>query len=668
MSNKIPKIRTRFSLRVVEKRGTIVSQQNSKSQSKSLMAPNMTSDFVKMTGFPSTTFAYIPGPGQTVADCPEDFVVFFRYPFAETTIKFPFPPLVRSFFEVLGISPGQLMPSGWRILSVILELTKDWEDPFTLEDLAAGYEIKMAESGFVSLCKKGERLVLNTDVNDRGWKKWFFFVKRVSLGNDGLWLTEGWPTKELDLGFLESSEASSSKVKEFLAINPSARTFVRKKKAMGDQAGQEQSTPLSTPNQAEDSEETMSTQSAAQGTRRGRSLTQQEADLRMRRKRGLASREQQPAPVAEKVEPVLTPPLERTVDESGTITLSATPPRKQLKINDEPPSPDILMRFPANFLDRRKGDQHSLFPALNQLLFPKSREMLAGSSVLDIASEAASVHLYDVFGQVVYDRFGPVVVVVNVVDWFTSEQIEQLDKSKLWSRALNCSFYLPGLVGLNKLKEADFANVVIQALGELEVVKEIQSKGIREYGVAAADDGASEIETFTVPFIMLDLDLPPPPLFKDALAKNIIPQVPLFNILKKFDRETITEVVHPQLAKMQYRVTKLPPYVIMHIRRFTKSNNFVEKNPTIVNFPVKNLEMKDYIALKDAEKLRSKYDLMANIVHQGTPIQGSYKVCVQRKSEDQWYEVQDLHVSETKAEMVALSEAYVLMYELQSNL
>uniref|UniRef100_A0A803M5T9 Uncharacterized protein n=1 Tax=Chenopodium quinoa TaxID=63459 RepID=A0A803M5T9_CHEQI len=105
--------------------GTIVSQQNSESQSRSLMAPNMTSDFVKMAGFPGTTFAYIPGPGQTVADCPEDFVVFFRYPFAETTIKFPFPPLVHSFFEVLGISPWQLMPSSWRILSVIVELTKD---------------------------------------------------------------------------------------------------------------------------------------------------------------------------------------------------------------------------------------------------------------------------------------------------------------------------------------------------------------------------------------------------------------------------------------------------------------------------------------------------------------------------------------------------------------
>ncbi|XP_021774869.1 uncharacterized protein LOC110738752 [Chenopodium quinoa] len=138
----------------------------------------------------------------------------------------------------------------------------------------------------------------------------------------------------------------------------------------------------------------MSTQSAAQGVRRSRSFTQQEADLRMRRKRGLASQEQQPAPVAKKVEPSLTPPPERTVDESGTITMSVTPPRKQQKTNNEPPSPNILMRFPANFLDRRKDDQRSLFPALNQMLFPKSREMLAGSSVLDIASEAASVHLY----------------------------------------------------------------------------------------------------------------------------------------------------------------------------------------------------------------------------------------------------------------------------------
>lgn len=58
-----------------------------------------------------------------------------------------------------------------------------------------------------------------------------------------------------------------------------------------------------------------------------------------------------------------------------------------------------------------------------------------------------------------------------------------------------------------------------------------------------------------------------------------------------------------------------------------------------VNFPVKNLELKDYIPLpapKEKEKLRSKYDLIANLVHDGKPGEGSYRVFVQRKSEELW--------------------------------
>ncbi|THG20931.1 hypothetical protein TEA_024635 [Camellia sinensis var. sinensis] len=142
--------------------------------------------------------------------------------------------------------------------------------------------------------------------------------------------------------------------------------------------------------------------------------------------------------------------------------------------------------------------------------------------------------------------------------------------------------------------------------------------------------------------------------------------VPLFNILKKFDGESVTEVVRPRIARMRYRVTRLPQYLILHMRRFTKNNFFVEKNPTLVNFPVKNLELKDYIPLptpKENEKLRSKYDLIANIVHDGKPGEGSYRVFVQRKSEELWYEMQDLHVSETLPQMVALSEAYMQIYE-----
>ena len=46
-------------------------------------------------------------------------------------------------------------------------------------------------------------------------------------------------------------------------------------------------------------------------------------------------------------------------------------------------------------------------------------------------------------------------------------------------------------------------------------------------GKAARPDASGRIQDVvdSVPFIMLGLDLPPAPLYKDALEKNIIPQV-----------------------------------------------------------------------------------------------------------------------------------------------
>lgn len=62
--------------------------------------------------------------------------------------------------------------------------------------------------------------------------------------------------------------------------------------------------------------------------------------------------------------------------------------------------------------------------------------------------------------------------------------------------------------------------------GELEVVKEIHGKAI---GIENGDGGNNVdnegMQTSKMPFLMLGLDLPPPPLFKDIMEKNIIPQV-----------------------------------------------------------------------------------------------------------------------------------------------
>lgn len=92
------------------------------------------------------------------------------------------------------------------------------------------------------------------------------------------------------------------------------------------------------------------------------------------------------------------------------------------------------------------------------------------------------------------------------------------------------------------------------------------------------------------PFLFLAIDLPPPPLFQDVIEKNIIPQVPLAAVLAKYDGLTTQEA---KGALRRFKITKLPPFLILHIRRFTKNNFVEEKNPTIVNFPLRGIDMRE---------------------------------------------------------------------------
>jgi U4/U6.U5 tri-snRNP-associated protein 2 len=46
----------------------------------------------------------------------------------------------------------------------------------------------------------------------------------------------------------------------------------------------------------------------------------------------------------------------------------------------------------------------------------------------------------------------------------------------------------------------------------------------------------------------------------------------------------------------RFQILELPDYLIVHIKRFTKNRFFVEKNPTIVNFPVKYVVVRTPLA------------------------------------------------------------------------
>ncbi len=53
------------------------------------------------------------------------------------------------------------------------------------------------------------------------------------------------------------------------------------------------------------------------------------------------------------------------------------------------------------------------------------------------------------------------------------------------------------------------------------------------------------------------------------------------------------------------------------------------------------------------------YDLIANIVHDGDPNKGTYRVHILNKARGTWYEMQDLHVIDVLPQMITLSEAYI---------
>jgi U4/U6.U5 tri-snRNP-associated protein 2 len=187
--------------------------------------------------------------------------------------------------------------------------------------------------------------------------------------------------------------------------------------------------------------------------------------------------------------------------------------------------------------------------------------------------------------------------------------------------------------------------------GDVEVTTET-SKGTQEVNT----------ETTRTTYLHLTLDIPPPPLFRDAIDANALPQVPLSRCLAKFDGVTWTTDPLRANIRRRYTLHSLPRYLIFHLRRFRKNNFFLEKNPTIVNFPIKNLQMGDFLKNKPANQ-SYKYNLVATVRHEGPPTAGFYSSYVCHKASDKWFEVQDLIVQEVLPQLIVLSEAYLQIYE-----
>jgi U4/U6.U5 tri-snRNP-associated protein 2 len=173
-----------------------------------------------------------------------------------------------------------------------------------------------------------------------------------------------------------------------------------------------------------------------------------------------------------------------------------------------------------------------------------------------------------------------------------------------------------------------------------------------------------------VQFLLLTLDLPPAPLFQDAIEKNIIPQVDIYSLLSKYDGRTSQELAG---ERRRFKISKLPPYMIFHIKRLKRTDFTVEHNPTIVTFPITSLDMKEYAySFAAPPGTSTMYDLIGNITLESMYTPGGqekrvYKAQVKDFSRDQWYVIQDLIVEVLEKERMHLAESYIQVWQRQKK-
>ena len=87
--------------------------------------------------------------------------------------------------------------------------------------------------------------------------------------------------------------------------------------------------------------------------------------------------------------------------------------------------------------------------------------------------------------------------------------------------------------------------------------------------------------------------------------------------MKKYSGQTfseeglvLSEAGSAVAVKKKFEIKRLPRYLFLYIKRFGKNNFFKEKNCTLVNFPLTNLDLSDIDPTCEA-----KYDLIGNVIH-----------------------------------------------------
>uniref|UniRef100_A0A8C9UHF3 ubiquitinyl hydrolase 1 n=1 Tax=Serinus canaria TaxID=9135 RepID=A0A8C9UHF3_SERCA len=291
---------------------------------------------------------------------------------------------------------------------------------------------------------------------------------------------------------------------------------------------------------------------------------------------------------------------------------------------------------------------------------------------------------------------------------FTAQHIAHLDKQAKLSRAYDGTTYLPGIVGLNNIKANDYANAVLQALSN---VPPLRNYFLEEENYRRIQRPPGDIMFLLVQrFGELMRKLWNPRNFKAHVSPHEMLQAVVlcskknFQITKQGDgveflswflnalhaalggtkRKKKTIVTDVFQGSMRIFTKKLPHPDLVGLggigtwpwSGFQASKRGLKAPGGHFGAPggargvsegagvPRNVDLREYLSEEvQAAHSHTTYDLIANIVHDGKPSEGSYRIHVLHHGTGKWYELQDLQVTDILPQMITLSEAYIQIWK-----
>ncbi|XP_078386307.1 ubiquitin carboxyl-terminal hydrolase 8 isoform X3 [Cetorhinus maximus] len=107
-------------------------------------------------------------------------------------------------------------------------------------------------------------------------------------------------------------------------------------------------------------------------------------------------------------------------------------------------------------------------------------------------------------------------------------------------------------------------------------------------------------------------------------------------------------------------IWKLPPILLVHLKRFSYEGRWKQKLQTNVDFPLENLDLSNYII--GPRNNVKRYNLFAVSNHYGGLDGGHYTAYCKNAVKQRWFKFDDQDVSEISASSVRSSAAYILFY------